>query len=171
MIEALIPILIKGVEFAVPIIGMAFSEAQKRWLKERDRNTCQLRGFKGIACDNKHLEADHVIPQRFAKVVLGMPDEEVDSALNGLILCRNHHRGHPDSKHPDAHKAWYEYQGHTDGFIEMFAERDAKLERGEVYWNQDYDEAESAIALRNTRRFTRNFTVNDFPEHNYRNGK
>ena len=155
---------------ALPILGLlglsllAFTDKQRRWIRKRDNDACQLPGFKGIACDPKHLEVDHIIPQRYGRETLGMEEAELDQPLNALTLCRNHHRGHPKSKHPDAHQALYDYQRDHDSFKKMFKVRDDQLEQNQEYWNGDYDAAESALALRNTRVFTQAHPEEPFPK-------
>lgn len=160
-----------GLEIAAGIVSLSvlgFTLGQRRYIRERDGNTCQLCGHplhEGIACDTTHLEVDHIIPQRFARDDLGMSEEEINSPLNGLTICRNIHRGHPDSKHPDAHKAWWDYSnGVKDAFQKVFKKRDEEVEDGENYWNGEFDAPESEIAVQNTVVYQRNHPDRKFPQ-------
>lgn len=151
------------------MLAMAFTQSQKDWFKRRDGGKCQLPGFQGIRCDNKHPEIDHVIPQRFARDTLGMSEDEINSAENGLTLCMNHHRGHPKSKHPDAFQALTDYRnGNKNAFKQLFGVRDQELDDGEDYWNKDYDAAESALVVRNNRRYAQQHPEDPFPTHTKR---
>lgn len=157
---------------AITVLGIlgvvGFTQKQREWIKERDGNTCQLCGHaihKGIACDPTHLEVDHVIPKRFASDELGMDEEEINSPLNALTICRNIHRGHPKSKHPDAHKAWWDYsQGDKDAFAKVFAKRDEQVEENEGYHNEEFDAPESEIALHNTVVYQAKHPDRKFPQ-------
>lgn len=140
---------------------MAFSTAQKRWLKRRDGDRCQLPGFNGIQCGGG-LEEDHIIPQRYARETLGMPEEEIDSKENGITLCENHHRGHPNSKHPDAFEALNNYRaGDKDAFKNMGKTR---TDNGsDDYWNETFDAPESAVVVRNNRVYEQQHPEDPFP--------
>ena len=162
--------LVVGVELFTSLLplgtlalAMSFSVKQRIWIKNKDNNECQLPGFKDITCDPKHLEVDHIICQRYGREVLGMTEPEIDQPLNALTICRNHHRGHPDSKHPDAHKAWWNYRDNNKGFEQVFDERNEALENNEEYWNADYDAIESEIALQNTVAYQSKHPNHKFP--------
>ncbi len=144
---------------------MAISKTQREWVLRRDNKKCQVRGFHGITCDPKHPEADHIIPQRWGKEVYGMTEEEFDTPLNLLTLCRNHHRGHPKSKHPDAREAWWNYRENKNGFDTIFVDREKQCDASSPYWDTSFDPIESEIALQNTIVYQREHPEDPFPPH------
>ncbi len=145
------------------LFAMALSKRQRDWVLRRDNKKCQIPGFHGITCDPKHLEVDHIIPQRWAKEVYGMTEQEIDTPINTLTTCRNHHRGHPQSKHPDSHQAWWNYRENTNGFNDIFVDREQQCDMKNPYWDESFDPIESEIALKNTIAYQRKHPEDPFP--------
>lgn len=118
-----------------PLIGaIGLSFRQRQAIRERD-NGC-IDPDPSIKHGGK-IEIHHEVPKEFAENALGWSPDEYNDPANLGSNCRNHHRGHPNSKHPNMHKAVYEEtQEGKRGAIR--AEVDAmkeKAKNGVVYWN------------------------------------
>lgn len=136
----------------------ALSKKQRQAILERDEYQCQFpvydedRGFH--ACGRKgRLEVHHLRPQRQGKSE-GMTEEELDRPENLLTLCYYHHQVFI---HPDMEEARKDYGRQKrrgikkpDSFKRAFQERDRKVRNGEVYWNDDWDEAMKEVAKERT---------------------
>lgn len=151
MTEAIRPEVILGMQslflISIAVLG-SLSYKQRLAIKERDGFRCQHPDIT-IAHGGK-LEVDHIMPQRWAYTKLQMTEEQVDSPLNLITECQLHHRGHPKSRHPDAHVAWSEFQSNRESFHEMEKARDKKINGGEIYWNDLFDNDLIARARQNT---------------------
>ena len=149
------------------VIG-AFTVKQREWFKRRDPE-CLLKGRDEIRCSSPATdEIDHLTPQGIAYENMGLSEEQVDTPLNGGRICLNHHRGHPNSKHPDAHIAQWEHRENPDSFEKLRPQRNQLLKDGEMYWN-DKDGAYLASEI---RRRTIDYTL-DHPEDKFppKNGR
>lgn len=168
MKETLRGLLITGAEIAtISIISsLAFTPKQRTAIIDRDQSTCQHPDPS--ICHSKELEVHHITPQRFGRAVLKMNQEDLDTEDNGITICRNHHRGHPNSIHPDAQIAEWEYQhGNKNAWAELMEERDRKVAEGKIYWNNQNDGILRAKAKHNNLLAKAVGWV--FPNHNYRN--
>ena len=130
---------------------LALNNKQRVAIREtRDGGKCQDTNDK-IKHGGK-LEVDHLLPQRFAREALGMLEEEYDVPENLLTRCVNHHRGHPDSHHPDANEALWNYrQGDKDSFKKMVDARNQRIQEKKLCWNNQGD----AQARRQARLLTK----------------
>lgn len=117
----------------VGAIGLNFK--QRQTIRERD-GQC-IDPDPTIKCsDPKRDEVDHLIPKEFAENVLGMSPEEYNDPANLARRCFNHHRGHPNSKHPDVHEALYEQrEKHNDAIKRAIKAHGEKADNNQVYWN------------------------------------
>lgn len=133
------------------LIIAAFTAKQRGWILRRDDNECQNDDEEVI--HGGRLEVDHILPQGIG-YENGLTEDQIDTPMNGITECVNHHRGHPTkSRHPDAHEALWTYQTNPDSFKELRPKRNAKLKKGEAYWNTDQDEDLAAKALARTRDY------------------
>lgn len=121
-----------------------FSDAQRRWIIQRDESQCQFHYVgsdgKWHRCHNKaKLQVHHIVARGFAS--LHYPtDFPVNGAYNGICLCELHHIMSPQSVHPDAFIAHNEYvAGNKNAFNEMMQKRYELNKKGIPYWNTQYD--------------------------------
>lgn len=154
ILGSLIPLGLFAIGF-----GMAFTQAQRRAIIERDKGVCQAPfahkcdGSEAIPLEDRSLQVHHILPQRYCEVV-GIPNP--DFAENGITLCKHSHIG-PQGIHPDIAHA------HTkDDFKKVFEERNKKLENHEVYWDASHDRQMHAIAVKRTQLALKGSWV--FPE-------
>lgn len=125
----------------------AFTKKQRDSIVfDRDEGKCQ-HPDKHHNCRGG-LHCHHIIPQRYAEKI-GI--EDADYAENGLTICEESHNG-PDGVHPDMHKARRTYDGTGKSYERAFEERDRKLERGEIYWDDTYDRQFHAQAVKRTQK-------------------
>ena len=148
-------------------IAMAFTTAQRKWIRERDGNVCQAcilglphssecTGRPGLEPHKRKNQVHHVIPQRYAKVI-GM--ETADFAENGITLGASFHQ---EDIHPDMKKALHRYRGGDKGsFKRVGVDRNALLSEGVIYWNSTHDRLLSTRAIQNTQRHEKD---NPFPK-------
>lgn len=151
--EAFHPEILIGVNslflFATAILGY-LSYRQREAIRKRDNYQCQ-HPDKSITHGGR-LEVDHLLPQRWGYNHLGLSEEQIDSPINLITECQNHHRGHPKSRHPDAHVAWITFHEDKEAFVRMEKARNDKLVKGEKYWNSTHDEELLQIARINTEK-------------------
>ena len=148
-----------------------FTKRQKDWISKRD-NGCQFPkdGEDGELkkCRiklNTHIH--HIYPQRQAEHDGLDEDNEVDRPENGIELCEYHHT---KVIHPDMPEAMADYGRQKtlgikkpDSFKRMFDKRQEKMNKGEKYWDDSYDEYFQEVAQENTDKFHE-----DFPKRNRR---
>lgn len=137
-----------------PLIGaIGLSFRQRKAIRDRDGNKC-------IDPDPriKHggrIEVHHEIPKEFAENTLHMTPEQYNSPDNLGSNCKNHHRGHPLSKHPNMHKAEWDYQsGDKEAIKREVDKMKDDAQKGVVYWNvkPGYDEKERAKIRENNAK-------------------
>lgn len=152
------------------LLVAAFTFKQREWFKRRDTE-CLLKGKDGIICSNpQYDEIDHLTPQGISKERIGLTEEQTDTPLNGGRLCQNHHRGHPNSKHPDAHVALYDYrEGDKESFRKLRPQRNAKIQSGEEYWNDNEGDYLAGKIRKKTIRYVLDHPNDPFPKKD--NGK
>lgn len=174
MIETLRPDVV-GAGLGLVGIAMAFTQRQKDYLKQVYNNKCQgkLVGMKHECTEKKGLAIHHIIPQAYAYSVLGWTEEQVDSELQGIPLCENAHvnrlGNNPNAVHTDQFEALREYRaGNKNAFQELQMERKRKLERGEKYWNTQWDLNFTRMAIFTINRFRFQHPKMSFPKHNHK---
>lgn len=145
--------------------AFAFTERQRRWIRERDDEMCQ-HPDDSIPHEGR-LEVHHIEPQGWAKTILEKPEEEVDIPENAITLCANHHVG-DEGIHPDVAEAKRNYRTNPRSFSDMFAERKRKMAERQKYWNDEWDEKMGLIARIRTDIFGIKNPDREFPTHNKR---
>lgn len=130
-------------------IAIGFTEAQKRWFRERDGYRCQMHWVengKWVQCKNTVLEVHHLVPRFFAS--LHYPAHfGINSMNQGVCLCPLHHVGKGLQTvnaaiviHRDNIVAQLAYQkGDKDAYKKMFKQREWLAERGKIYWDSSWD--------------------------------
>ncbi len=132
----------------------AFTQNQRRWIRQRDDEKCQAPfNHKEDLINPKQVH--HIKPQGYLKRVA--PEVSPDFPENGITLCRNAH----EIIHPDVIGARHQYSQDQGSFGKLMEERKDKLDKRKIYWNDEFDRPMKVIALRNTRRFEKDFK---FPE-------
>lgn len=137
-------------------LGMAYTEKQKRWIRERDKNMCQFpvshKEDSYRPCGKtKQLQIHHIIPQRWARDVLKMKPHEIDTAENGITLCENHHQGFVHGI--DMPEAKSNYHIDKQSYEKAFAKRNGLVAIGIAYWNTKWDDLFKRIATRRTNNY------------------
>ena len=128
---------------------LAFTKKQRDSIAfERDEGRCQA-PFPHRCNKDKGLEVHHIKPQRYCDV-LGI-EEYVDKPENAVAICKEAH----NQIHPDRARVMKIYrkaksQG-RDPFQEMFEERDEKLKKRMIYWNDRYDRPLEMTAFKRTQ--------------------
>lgn len=132
-------------------VGLTYN--QREAIRQRDGNKCQSVD-KRIKCSGRN-EVDHILPKEFADVALGMDEEDYNNPDNLITKCLSHHRGHPNSHHPDVHKAaWEEREEGQKGSIELAIEiHKEEAKKGHIYWNNEMDRIDRRVAKARTKRF------------------
>jgi hypothetical protein len=153
VVEALTP-LIALAPLGLGILGLAYSDKQKKWFHERDDERCQLEkakvphecnGSVKLPVEKRKNHVHHIIPQRYAEEV-GIKNPDTD--LNGILICKNIHVGDdPNVIHPDIAKA----KTKAD-FTQVFEERQKKLKKRQRYWNDMFDSLLHIISMKNTQK-------------------
>lgn len=136
---------------------MAFTQKQRMAIVMRDGNQCRATA-QHVCNEEKGLEVDHIIPQRYAAEVGIDPD----FPENALSKCKNAH----NIKHPDRIETLKKYhqlkaEG-IDAFAELGKERAVKLKHKVIYWNANNDRTDSVMAIRLTQSAKKSGWV--FPE-------
>lgn len=164
--------LTKALMSLLLVTSWSFTLKQKEWIKRRDKE-CLLKRRGEIVCsDPKYDEIDHLTPQGISYERIKLTEDQADSPLNGGRLCRNHHRGHPKSKHPDAHVATWTYReknGNT--FQALRQSRHQLLVDGKIYWNDDEGDYLAALIRRRTIEYVLAHPDDPFPRKNGKNSK
>lgn len=129
-----------------------FTPEQRHWIRDRDGNRCVLCGSK------KELQVHHVVPFRFATLVLGWSVERANLPTNGATVCSRCHIGkksrHPeDSIHPDTETARRLYSEDRNSYIKMQRDRDKLCRNRQLYWNPVHDFDLAVSACINSLRF------------------
>jgi hypothetical protein len=133
---------------AMVAFGMAFSRAQKEFIKKRDNHVCQFpephncNGSSRMPENRRRLQVHHIIPQRYAQSI-GLDPDYVE---NGITLCQNAHVG-PEGIHPDMASAQSK-----DDYQDIFDKRAELLEKRQIYWNDKWDRVFHVIVARNSQR-------------------
>ncbi len=141
-----------------------WTKKQKEWFLRRDRKTCQFVDFssgKAKNCYNqKNLHLHFILPPRFA-AQLKIPQKEIISPFNGIILCEYHHL---NFIHPDigilARKL---YRFTPESFQIILKWHEALAKEKVPYWITIWDEVLKLIAKIRTRNYLKNHPQDPFP--------
>ncbi len=142
------------------------SRLQRDWVVRRDGNRCQKFVFvngRWLQCKEKRdIQVHHIYCKRAME--LWSPDVCPHTPDNLLSLCRCHHVSE-DGVHQDAAYALKNYRrGDKDAFKKMFAERELKLQRGQIYWNSQWDILFLRRAAKMTARYLSRKPNDTFPQ-------
>lgn len=138
---------------------MGFTQSQKDWFKQRDEFKCRFPvkfHRKGYTTCNREstkfapLHVHHVVPQRYSRVWLLWNDSQIDSELQGILLCPTHH---VQVIHMDIPLAKANFFVDKKSFEKVFLLRNAKADLGEKYWNDAYDHILKKIIISRNERF------------------
>ena len=177
MLETLGPNIITGLEtvaIALPILAMAFSEKQRKWVNEVWGGKCAA-GRIGMKHKCKgDVQIHHVIPQMWG-YAHGMTEEEVDSPLNAFPACSDAHvgtRGTQDCFHPDQAHALTDYTRNDNKFAfgQLQERRQMMTQSDTPYWNERWDNNVKKLISATVDKWFRS-GGSEFPVHNHRNGK
>lgn len=137
-----------------PLIGaIGLSFKQRKAIRDRDGNKC-IDPDPSIRHGGK-IEVHHEVPKEFAENALGWSPEQYNDPSNLGSNCRNHHRGHPNSKHPNMHRAEWNYQqGNKNAIKEEVDKMKEDAKKGIIYWNikPGFDAEEKKTIARNNAR-------------------
>ena len=156
IIEVAAP-LISLAPLGLGLVGLAYTDKQKKYFKKRDGGVCQLEKVIDHNCtaskktpeDDREIDIHHIVPQRYAEAV-GI--KNADTPLNGVSVCKNIHRGRDKNAiHPDIAGTHSQ-----DDFAKVFEERQKKLKDKKPYWNTAFDRILHVIAMRNTEKAEEN---------------
>lgn len=111
-----------------------FTKHQRRWILGRDNWVCALCGSATM------LHVHHIVPQRWARVVLGWSAEQINTPYNGVTLCARCHVG-PSRHciHPDMMRARRLYPYDRESYKLVFGYRDMLCSEKIPYWNTKFD--------------------------------
>jgi hypothetical protein len=126
----------------------AFSDKQRRWIKDRDENKCQA-PFNHRCGPKRILHIHHILPQGYGKE---MGIENCDFPENGITVCRNAH----DRVHPDMVESRREYSQNRGSFGDLRKKRNEQLKHREIYWDDTWDRAMQTVAIRRTQKYVKN---------------
>jgi hypothetical protein len=123
---------------------MALNEKQRRAIRERDEHRCQFPAPHD--CNEKEgLEVHHILGQRYLRRLKVDPDYPE----NTISVCKNAHRR---VIHPDMEEARRRYGMDKDAYKKAFTARNDKLNKRQVYWNDQEDRPMQVVATRNTQK-------------------
>lgn len=110
---------------------LAFSRAQRKWIRERDFNRCQFPHKH--RCEGR-LEVHHIKPQMWGREVEGCAQEELDVPENAITLCRHSHMAivHMGLSYEDVMQ---------------------RFRKGQKYWDDRYDGQFAAYAVEATEQY------------------
>lgn len=135
----------------VLVLGaVGLTDKQRQAIKDRDENRCQSTDRR-ISCGGR-IEVDHILPKEFAEKALKMRQHNNGHGYNDpenlLSKCLNHHRGHPNSHHPDILDAsWREQNGEKGAIKKAVEAHGEKARKGQIYWNPENDGIDRTIAI------------------------
>ena len=170
---------------ALALLGM-FSQAQKEWIRRRDTDPdtglirCQFIGVNGRghtqclmdereAGGRRHLHCHHIIPAGWYKSqLIGVSDDPQEATENypenGIVLCEKYHHLGPNGIHPDYAQALINYRRvDKEAFKNVQQSHGDKGDRGEIYWNTEYDDLLTAIARERTEDYLATHPNDPFP--------
>ena len=123
-------------------------------------------------------QANHVIPQGYAREVLYWTQEQTNNPRNLIINCGYHHIGNGYNGtlewrdevvpvyHPDNVFARRRYKGKTKptSYDIVFKARHGRVEQGESYWNLDWTEHLLEIAREKVEWYMRENPLDKWPK-------
>lgn len=124
-----------------------FTDAQRKWIKNRDAGECQLCG------STDQLEVHHITPWRWAATVLHWDMVRVNLPTNGITLCQQCHSRGNNAIHPDWARATHKYQDDKKIYDQVFAVRDDLCRKQQPYWMTAHDNRLTTIAVKRTMQF------------------
>ena len=142
---------------------MGYTKKQRDWFNRVYGEQCAFHEFKrGVwrRCETTtKLHIHHILPTRWAK--RWVPNFNRDRPLNGILLCKRHHGW----LHSDMTAAYAEYgKGNKQAFEEMIAKRDKLVERGEIYWQSQWDWMFIRLVRKAVFRYYRKHPEDKFPK-------
>jgi len=143
--------IVGATALALFLSTLAFTQKQRRWILDRDNEQCQA-PFR-----HRHggrLEVHHILPQGYSS---RMGIEDYDYPENGITLCQVAH----DTIHPDVPKARGDYHQDVGSFGKLREQRSEKLDKKQIYWNDDHDRQLQVVAIRRTQGYRKLFKFPD----------
>lgn len=122
-----------------------FTPRQRAWYSRVYHGVCHFPKFTDdgqiYPCGSgEHLEVHHIVPDGWTRAQTPWIDP---NETLGIVLCRAHHNG---VLHPDIQEAIDNYKYDQDSFAKAIAKHREAASRGEVFWNDEWDEMLRAIA-------------------------
>lgn len=159
------PLVVEAITLISSTFVLIFTDRQRQWFRERDEDQCQFptkvkKKGREIAsyevCGAPIDEIHHIVPQRWASLVLGWLWPDIDSGENGIGLCKHHHR---NFIHKDMANAMKWYWIDHKAIEKVFEKRAELCKRGKKYWNDAWDSVLLHIAVTRTAAFETEFPV------------
>lgn len=129
------------------IVEMTFSftQRQRQWYLRVFDDQCHFPKFSrdgeiSVCGRSDYLEVHHVTPDGWTRVQ--NPSQDPNETV-GIVLCKSHHQG---VLHPDIQEARDNYRNDQQSFAKAIAKHREAAERGEVFWNDEWDTILRAIA-------------------------
>jgi len=147
------------------VVIAGFSSKQRDWFMRRDDAECQFividRGEPHKCGAINHLHLHHIRPRYWAYMHLKLPDEKVNDALNGLIICSKHHT---ELIHADFGIVARQNYKYTDMSFKNEAEKHRALTRAGIpYWFTAFDDTMIATARLRTWQYLRDNPEDPYP--------
>ena len=123
----------------------AFTGRQRAWYLRVFTGECHFPKFTpdgeiGICGRSDNLEVHHITPDSWTRAQ--EPWKDPDDTV-GIVLCRGHHNG---TIHPDIQEARDNYRYDQQSFAKAIHQHHVLSERGEHFWNDEWDVILRAIA-------------------------
>ncbi|HKY74097.1 MAG TPA: HNH endonuclease [Patescibacteria group bacterium] len=157
------PLVAEALTLLGSTLVLVFTDRQRQWFRERDEGKCQfptkVTKRKGEidsyeVCGSPIDEIHHIVPQRWASLVLGWLWEQIDTGENGVGLCKKHHR---DFIHKDMASAVRWFWVDKKAIEKVLENRKRLCERGKRYWDTKWDSVLLHIAATRTAEFEAEF--------------
>lgn len=147
-------------EGIVPL-EFGFTPRQRAWYARVYHGVCHFPKFTDdgqiYPCgSDENMELHHILVS--AWILAQQPWQDPNETL-GIYLCRPHHNG---VLHPDIQEARDNYKYDQDSFSKAIAKHREAAARGEVFWNDEWDEMLRAIAEGAIERY-----MTEHPEDKY----
>ncbi len=107
---------------------------------------------------SENLEVHHIQPDAWTRAQEPWQDPN-DTA--GILLCRAHHNG---TIHPDIGEARDNYWCNQDSFAEALTKHKELARRGDIFWNDDFDEMLRAVSEEAVQRYMQDNPHDHYPE-------
>lgn len=165
------------------------TKKQRDWIKRcySDENgivRCHFPVWEGdkwrLCGSSENPQANHIIPQGYAREVLFWTSLQTNNPYNLIINCARHHLGDGYNGtlewrehvvpvyHPDNTYARRRYKGTVKptSYDKVFAARHSRVERGETYWNVGWTDHLLQIAQECVGRYTQRHPLDKWPAQN-----